>query len=159
MLRCIKKYFVLNPFVKGNIELSIIIITGILSYVFNFMIIKLFPVINIIGGVLVIASFLFHIYCEKSHREAHKSTGNIQKLVTYGIYSKMRHPIYLSIIVIYVGFSLFFNSWLSLIIAILFSATWFFSAIQEEKGLIEIFGQEYIDYKSKTKWRIIPGIF
>ena len=82
MLRCIKKYFAINPFVKGNIELSIIIITGILSYVFNFSIIKLFPVINIIGGVLVIASFLFHIDCEKSHREAHKSTENIQKLVT-----------------------------------------------------------------------------
>ena len=71
----------------------------------------------------------------------------------------MRHPIYLSIIVMYIGFSLIFNSWLSLIIAIPFSATWLFTAIQEEKGLIEIFGQEYIDYISKTKWRIIPGIF
>jgi protein-S-isoprenylcysteine O-methyltransferase Ste14 len=149
----------MNPFIKGNIELCLIILSGILSVSFNVLLIPLFPITNIIGGLFTIFAIMFHIYCEKSHHEAHKNTDSINKLITSGIYSKLRHPIYLSNIIIYIGIALAFSSSISLALGFILSLTWFITSLIEVKILMEKFGQKYTEYKKITRWRIIPGLF
>jgi protein-S-isoprenylcysteine O-methyltransferase Ste14 len=154
-----EKYVLLNPFIKGNIEIGIIILSGIISIIFDAWKIPFFPVINIIGGILLILSFIFHAYCEKYHKQAHVDTGEITTIVTTGIYSKLRHPIYLSLIVMNISTALVFNSWLSLLFGMVFSITWIFTALEEETYLLKKFNREYEEYMEKVHWRILPGIF
>lgn len=155
----IEKYLLLNPFIKGNIEVGIIIISGIISIIFKLWKIPFFPVINIIGGFFIIFAFLFHGYCEKFHKQAHDNTSEIKNIVTTGIYSKLRHPIYLSLIIMNIGTALAFNSWLSLFFGIIFSLSWVFTALKEETYLLNKFGGEYEQYMKDVRWRLIPGIF
>jgi protein-S-isoprenylcysteine O-methyltransferase Ste14 len=155
----IEKYLLLNPFMKGNIEIGIIILSGIVSIMLDLWKIPFFPVINITGGFLLLLSFLFHGYCENYHKQAHDNTREIKNIVTTGIYSKLRHPIYLSLIIMNISTAFIFNSWLSLFFGIIFSISWIFTALKEEIFLLKKFGEEYKEYMEKVHWRIIPGIF
>lgn len=155
----IEKYLLLNPLIKGIFENGILIISGIISIIFKLWEIPFFPTINIIGGALFIFAGLFHGYCEKYHKQAHDQASEIKHIVTSGIYSRLRHPIYLSLIIMNIGIALAFNSWISLFFAIIFSLSWILTALEEEKYLLNKFGEEYTEYIKNVHWRIIPGIF
>ena len=157
--KLIEKYLLFNPLIKGIIENGILIISGIISIIFKLWKIPFFPIINIIGGTFFIFAGLFHGYCEKYHKQAHDKASEIKNIVTSGIYSKLRHPIYLSIIIMNIGIALAFNSGISLFFGIVFSLSWILTALKEEKCLLNKFGEEYKEYMKNVRWRIIPGIF
>ena len=72
-------------------------------------------------------------------------------LVTKGIYSKIRHPMYYSGIVIYMGIALIFKSWLGLALAgFLIVPMLFYFAKKEERLLYEKYKEKYSAYKEKT---------
>ncbi|MFX0095689.1 MAG: methyltransferase family protein, partial [Candidatus Hodarchaeota archaeon] len=74
------------------------------------------------------------------------------QLVTRGMYRYIRHPIYLGFLGLFGGFSLAFGSFLMTfgICFILFLV--FRGRIElEEKLLISTFGEEYLQYKKRTK--------
>ena len=72
-------------------------------------------------------------------------------LVTTGIYSKIRNPIYLGIKIIYLGFALYFRSIISIILVIIILVpVHIFRARKEEQELIKKFGERYKEYKKKT---------
>ncbi|NMC75714.1 MAG: hypothetical protein GYA60_00200 [Candidatus Methanofastidiosa archaeon] len=71
-------------------------------------------------------------------------------LVTEGIYSRIRNPMYIGIILIHIGGPLIFNSLITLlsnVIWIPLVALWIYI---EEKDLEKNFGQQYLNYKKKT---------
>ena len=81
-----------------------------------------------------------------------------QKLVTSGIYVIVRHPLYLSGLLILVGTNVYFGSkwaWLGTTLALIVILL---RIPIEEKHLKERFGEEYIAYKRRTK-AILPWIF
>jgi len=71
------------------------------------------------------------------------------RLITKGVYSISRNPIYLSEILMFVGFELMLNSWLLLFLVyfILFN---YIKIRKEEELLTEAFGVEYKEYLRKT---------
>lgn len=78
--------------------------------------------------------------------ETHKP----ERVISEGIYSKIRHPQYFGAILAHIGISLFLSSLFSmistpLIILIIYIFSW-----KEEKELEREFGKEYIAYKNKT---------
>lgn len=77
-------------------------------------------------------------------------------LVTSGVYSVIRHPLYLGDILLVLGLELALNSWLVLgtIFPILYSVK---QAIKEEQ-LLEREFPEYGEYRARTK-RFIPFVF
>jgi len=80
-------------------------------------------------------------------------------LVTAGIYKYIRHPGYLSDILIFLGAAMALCNWIAVIfVALTFPAAYSYRIKTEEKMLIEIFGQAYLDYKRGTR-KIIPFIF
>ena len=83
--------------------------------------------------------------------------GEKLEVITDGILSHVRHPLYLGGLLIYVGFIVFTFSIISLgLFGIVFIA-YNQLASYEEKDLIKIFGKQYIEYKNKVpKW--IPSI-
>ena len=82
-----------------------------------------------------------------------------QKLVKKGPYAYIRHPIYAGIIFLFLGYIISFCSFLGVIIIIPFFIFWFRKRMRlEEKQLLQTFGDEYREYKEKTK-RLIPLIY
>ncbi len=71
------------------------------------------------------------------------------KVITNGAFAFSRNPIYLGIILIFLGFSIAIKSWLVVLRLPLFIYL-YRSSVKEEKLLEKEFGKEYINYKSKT---------
>ncbi|MCL2859637.1 MAG: isoprenylcysteine carboxylmethyltransferase family protein [Oscillospiraceae bacterium] len=80
-------------------------------------------------------------------------------LITSGIYKYIRHPGYLSDLLIFIGLSLTMGNWLSLIIVpIMFILAYIYRIHVEEKMLLKIFGEQYKSYQKNSKM-IIPYIY
>jgi protein-S-isoprenylcysteine O-methyltransferase Ste14 len=80
-------------------------------------------------------------------------------LKTDGLYERIRHPSYLGLLMIVVGFSSTMSSVMSflvLAVPVFLAITYRISV--EEKLLISEFGERYIRYKAETK-KLIPGIY
>ena len=104
-------------------------------------------IIFIIGTYIY---FKWELYWEKNYHG---------QLITEGIFKYIRHPHYTSLLIIGFGLAFFFNSIAALIIAIIAIPIMILSIIDEEKLLIKQYGKEYIAFKKKTPWKIIPYIF
>ncbi|RUR28738.1 methyltransferase family protein [Legionella qingyii] len=80
------------------------------------------------------------------------------QLVTSGIYSIIRHPIYAGIILMAVGWCLFWGSILSIIASLALIIFFHFKAKKEEALLSKKY-PEYAKYVSTVKKKIIPFIY
>ncbi len=73
-----------------------------------------------------------------------------QELVTRGIYSLIRHPIYTGLCLAFIGGELVAQSYLTLVgVVLLIGGYW--QARQEEKILVKHFGDAYKTYMKRTK--------
>jgi len=83
----------------------------------------------------------------------------VTELKTDGLYKKIRHPSYLGLLLIIIGFSVTMNSFFSFLVLVVpvFIAVIYRISV-EEKVLTNEFGESYSGYKSRTK-KLIPGIF
>jgi protein-S-isoprenylcysteine O-methyltransferase Ste14 len=148
-----------NPIHRGMIEYLLLIGTGILGLFFSWSKLPFFPVLNIVGGILILSGLLFHVYAGKNHKQAHEKSADIVKIVKNGVFSKIRHPLYLSAIIINLGIALAFGVVLTLLIAVCSIFHWIITALKEEEFLLQKFGQDYSQYKNNVRWRFLPGIF
>ena len=80
------------------------------------------------------------------------------KLVTDGFYKHIRHPLYLGEILRNLGVVVIFSSVYGMLIVLLASIFLLFRIEIEEKMLIMVFGEEYIEYRKNTK-KMIPYIY
>ena len=78
------------------------------------------------------------------------SIGREQKLVKTGIYAKVRHPIYLSGLILSLGFTLIAGNLYGLLFFILSLVAFVTRIKKEERGLITRFGEEYKQYAKET---------
>jgi len=62
------RYLRMNPLTKGNVEILILILAGIISLIFNFARFHLFPVIIIVGGFILLFSLVLHFLYERHHK-------------------------------------------------------------------------------------------
>lgn len=80
------------------------------------------------------------------------------KLVTTGIYSTIRHPSYLGLLVNSLGWALAFRSIVGLVLTALMLIPLVARMRSEEALLISQFGPEYEAFRARTS-RLIPGIY
>ena len=155
----IDTFLLSNPFHRGMVELLILVGSGICGLVFSWAKFSIFPVSNILGGLLILSGFVFHGWTEKEHRQAHERSEDIDMLVTSGVYKKIRHPLYLSIIVMNIGIALCFGVLLTFIMSLLTIIHWTATSLKEEEVLVQKFPDAYNKYIKAVPWRMIPGIF
>ena len=115
-----------------------------------------------IGVLLMILSL-------RLFRLTHKALGRMwshsldlredHKLVTSGIYEKVRHPMYTAFWAWAIGAAFLLPNWIAGFSGLVGFGTLFFLRVgQEEAMMQEEFGDEYTAYVKRTK-RVIPGIY
>jgi protein-S-isoprenylcysteine O-methyltransferase Ste14 len=152
-------FFLSNPFYRGMAEKIILIATGICGLVFSWKTFSIFPLSNILGCILVLLAYAFHRWTEKDHKQAHKESQDVETIVITGVYSKIRHPLYLSLIAMNIGIALAFGVMMTFVLALLTIIHWIVTAFKEEAVLLQKFFHEYMQYKQEVRWRMIAGVF
>ena len=80
------------------------------------------------------------------------------RLVTSGLYGIIRHPSYLGLFVLALGWGLAFRSGVGVAIAVMMLVVLLARIKAEERLLSETFGAEYDAYRART-WRLVPYIY
>jgi protein-S-isoprenylcysteine O-methyltransferase Ste14 len=80
------------------------------------------------------------------------------RLVQTGIYSVVRNPIYLGMVLSWPGACLVFRSWLVFPIFVYFLVFGVLRGAQEERVLREHFNAEFDAYRQRT-WRLLPYVY
>lgn len=104
-------------------------------------------ILRITGIVLTILGIFLFLVAWYTTKSLENYEGG---LITTGIYSFTRHPMYLGFICWLVGFPLFQQALVSLCIAPILILSVLYWKKVEEKRLIKQFQNNYIEYKKKT---------
>ncbi len=155
----IHRFFLLNPFKRGLFEWGLLGGCGILGRLFSWSTLPWQPWSNVLGAGFIIWALVFHFRVERAHAQAHQSAHLIQGIVTTGAYKRIRHPLYLSLMVLNLGLGLVFGILAGFYLSLFTLPLWGGTALAEEKYLLEKFPRAYSDYREKVKWRMIPGLF
>ena len=110
------------------------------------------------GMVLVMAPII--VFPRRGGVAKGKSFVHTTRLVGSGIYAVVRHPQYLGgILSIFVATPLLYQHWLFVVLGIPGAILVYLGARQEDKGLIEKFGEEYKHYmQSVPRMDILTGV-
>ena len=136
----------------------IALICIVINYLSTYLINPIkFPNIEIIGGLIlllgVVTAVLATLLFKKDKttvnpRDPEKTT----TLVTNGIFSITRNPMYLGLFLSISSTILFFGSWFGIIILMFF--IWYinkFQIIPEEEAMEKLFGNKYSEYRQKVR--------
>jgi len=110
------------------------------------------------GMVLVMAPII--VFPRRGGVARGKSFVHTTRLVDTGVYAAVRHPQYLGgIIAIFVATPLLYQHWLFVVLGIPGAVLVYLGAKQEDKRLIEKFGDAYQEYMQKVpRMDILTGI-
>jgi len=85
------------------------------------------------------------------------ATAPLDKPMTKGVYSVSRHPIYFGGFLEYVGIGIASASWIFLLCAAVWVITWRIGVANEERFLVEKYGNAYREYMNRTpRWIGMP---
>jgi protein-S-isoprenylcysteine O-methyltransferase Ste14 len=141
----------------------LISVIGLFGVMFYGATIRDEPIIASTGGLKFVGLMMatFGIFIVKQTFRQYKLSGFLglsnenseSKLETGGILNRIRHPLYSATILIVGGFVFFKPNWTSVIFL---ACTLLYLAVGiylEEKKLVELFGDRYVEYKKR-----VPGL-
>ena len=128
--------------------------------------------LQIIGLIIIFLGFILYLIAGKTVlKEVYSKATEERKMMTTGLYAYIRHPIYLSFILIPVGFILITLNYLSLFYLMAFTVFTNSDLVEcgregkftfitkgarcEEENLKKIYGKDYEEYMEKTG-RLLP---
>ena len=139
------------------IFLSGLIFSGIVHWFYPFYslppeyltISRILGVLLIVFGLGIILIAKVKMQRAKTNIEPWKPTNAI---VTDGIYSYSRNPVYVAMAVIFFGVNLIFNSvWFAPFLVLVLLVMHYGVILREERYLENKFGDEYLNYKKKVR--------
>jgi protein-S-isoprenylcysteine O-methyltransferase Ste14 len=108
--------------------------------------------LEIVGISSILMGQLLRV-SSRGYKSENSNSGH--SLITDGPYSAVRNPMYLGIILIGLGVVLFvFKPWVFIIFILVFFSLYAHLIAKEEKILLKVFGQRYLEYKKK-----VPQLF
>jgi len=137
------------------------VVWGLDSFIYNCSTVLVGLIPLPLSLFLAILSLSIGVYLgAQSHKAVFGEANGQPRLIDSGVYSRVRHPMYLGTLMFCLGFFLSSLSLLSLGIWIGFFILYDKMATYEEKDLIRILEEKYIAYQKRVpKWfpRIRPG--
>jgi protein-S-isoprenylcysteine O-methyltransferase Ste14 len=120
-----------------------------------------FGVVNAVGLALFVAGVSLRAIGKgtiaKSYSYVLKAPQG-KSLVQHGIYSSIRHPIYLAGLLYNMGTPLIFSSTFGFLMMLGFIPCILYRIEIEERMLIQEFGNDYLEYKKRTR-KLIPHVY
>lgn len=105
-------------------------------------------ILSLISGLLAIGAFIPLLRNKTPFNHSRPTV----RIVREGSFRFSRHPMYLSLLLLFSGGAvLFFSLWLFIMIPVLFIAFELIAVRPEEKYLTEKFGKEYLNYKASVR--------
>lgn len=117
--------------------------------------------INIIGIIFAIIGLIIAISARITLGKNWSSAVVLKEkhqLITSGVYSYVRHPIYSGVLLMILGSAITLASPIAILILLAVLVTYIFKINDEEKLLSKYFAKEYIKYKKHTKV-LIPYVW
>ncbi len=138
-----------------NYLLNYVTLLVVLIFLFFFLRFFLSPgrdqnVSTYIGLFLLVPSIILFTIARIQLGASFQVSAEANKLVTTGIYKKVRHPIYLFGLLFLLGIILITQKFPFLIILVILIVFQIKRVKNEEKVLTEKFGNEYLEYKKHT---------
>lgn len=103
-----------------------------------------------IGLALFLFGLVFWVTARVQLGRSFAITAQAKQLVTHGLYSKIRHPIYFFAGITMIGMLLAAQNWIVLVIGLVFYSGQLFRIRNEDTVLEQAFGEEYRAYREKT---------
>lgn len=126
----------------------------VMSYLIPMPILLAYP-FNLFGGILIVIGFMMALKVVLMFKQAKTEIHPFkppQQLVTHGLFSFSRNPIYLAMLITLIGLWLLLASLSAgLGLMVFFWIMNTYNIPFEEKQLEKIFGQDYLDYKKRTR--------
>jgi protein-S-isoprenylcysteine O-methyltransferase Ste14 len=119
------------------------------------------PILMIVAAeLLVCVGYIFVVLVFKENEFASRVIEVVkgQKVIQSGPYRFVRHPMYLGATLMYIASPLALGSYWAIIPALFIIPIFIARIINEEKVLTEEL-EGYSEYKQKTRYRLIPGIW
>lgn len=118
--------------------------------------------LNVAGGLLVLAGFagVMRVFRENSFAApvVRVQAEREQRVIDTGPYAHVRHPMYAASLLYLAGMPLLLGSWLGLLGALVIVLAMARRAVAEEGVLArELAG--YAEYRTRVRYRLIPGIW
>lgn len=128
------------------------------DYRFNWSIMPLWVVLIAVVVLLGGYFLFFQVVRQNSYASRVIEIQKEQKLIDKGLYSVVRHPMYLSTTVIYLAMPLVLGSFYALIPIVLFLAVMPIRILNEEKVLMKGL-KGYKQYMKRVRYRMIPFVW
>jgi protein-S-isoprenylcysteine O-methyltransferase Ste14 len=110
--------------------------------------------LNSIFVVSILITLAIIVWSVKSLPAADR--GN--KLCTSGAFKYVRHPLYAAFLSVFdFGLAIYLNSYIFIFWAVLLHPIWHYLVKYEERSMINIFGEAYLEYQKKTG-RFLPKL-
>lgn len=114
----------------------------------------------VLSDIIIFLAYVLVFFVFKENSYASRTVGveKGQKVVTTGLYSLVRHPMYVGIILIYIFIPIALGSYWASIFFLPVIGVIIFRTLDEERVLLKDL-KGYKEYCKKVKYRIIPGIW
>jgi len=118
------------------------------------------PFVSLIGEGLVVLSFLvyYFVFRENSFAASSIQTFEGQKVISTGLYARVRHPKYVGDLLLVIGIPLALGSWWGLAFLALVIPALGWRILDEEK-LLKKDLPGYTDYTQKVRYRLVPYLW
>lgn len=115
----------------------------------------------IIGSISILLGLIILIISQMQLGNSYRIllSNEKAKLITTGLYSFTRNPLYIGAYISFIGIFLMFPSIIFLILLLIVIVNNHFRIFEEEKALLALFGDEYNNYKKKVKRYFVFFIF
>jgi protein-S-isoprenylcysteine O-methyltransferase Ste14 len=106
--------------------------------------------LRIVGAILAVAGYILLIAARMQLGNSFSVTPQAKALITHGLYSRIRNPIYLSVDVMWLGIILALHLYWLFVPFLALLAFHVFRAKREGEVLKQAFGQTYLEYRKQT---------
>ena len=138
-------------------RISALIGTFLLTVIVLFPRRELSPGADMVSTLLTLGGSIFAVVVLTQLRESFSIMAEARQLVTAGLYSVVRHPLYLAEEIAAIGVAMqFFSLWTAVILAVQIGFQ--LRRMQNEEAVLTEIFPEYPAYRARTA-RILPGIY
>jgi protein-S-isoprenylcysteine O-methyltransferase Ste14 len=116
--------------------------------------------VAVAADLIVVLGCVLYVVVLRENRYASRTieTEKGQQVTTTGPYARVRHPMYLAVMIIYVGSPLALGSYWALIPAA-FIVPVLVARIRNEEEVLERDLKGYSEYRQHVRYRLLPGIW